>query len=325
MKPAELITNPLSLLTALGLAVMVSACGGSSSGSSSTKDSNGIETGVFLDSPVINLGYRTETQSDSTNSLGEYNYIPGETVTFFIGDLEFPETEATIQVTPLNLANTDDTRDTVVVNIIRLFQTLDKDGDPENGIEITQEAINAATSEIDFNLDESEFETSSAVESLIFNAGQDSSVLSLVDTEDAIQHFEQSLDENMAIDMTTKSASSVITFSACPSDPLGWEYTFTNQSMTLTGSDTWNTSGCTTGQEETFTLNMVGLESDFDVPFNCAEYPVCRSEDFNKTITGTDGDSREFTSTYSFDREESVLTYEKSVAGTTYTEVISIQ
>lgn len=325
MKLAELITTPLSLLAALGLAVMVSACGGSGSDSSSTSGPSGPETGIFVDSQVINVGYRTETQSGSTNSLGEFNYMPGETVTFFIGDLEFPETEAKIVVTPLDLANTTDVRNAVVINIIRLLQTLDKDGDADNGIEITQDAINAAT-QVDFSLGESDFEDSTAVKNLLTSAADlDSPVSELVNTEDAIQHFEESLETNLAIDMTTKTASSVITFSVCPDAQLGWDYTFTNQAMTLTGSDTWQTPGCTTGQTETFTLGMSGLEEDFDIPFNCAEYPVCRSADFNRTITGTDEDSREFTSIYSFDREASELTYEKSVEGTTFTEVISIQ
>lgn len=51
--------------------------------------------GILLDSPVINIGYRAATQEGTTNAQGEFNFVEGETVTFFIGDLEFPDVEAT--------------------------------------------------------------------------------------------------------------------------------------------------------------------------------------------------------------------------------------
>ncbi|MBU2869339.1 PKD domain-containing protein [Colwellia sp. E2M01] len=160
-------------------------------------------TGVFLDSAVINIGYRTETLEGVTNSLGEYNYLPGETVTFFIGDLEFPAVTAKGTVTPLDLAETDKTNDTTVVNIIRLLQTLDQDSDPANGLTITDTAISVATP-VDFSLSESEFEALPAITSLIANAGQDDSTINtLISTDDAIAHFQETLYSNSDISETT--------------------------------------------------------------------------------------------------------------------------
>jgi len=170
----------------LGALVILTVQGCSSS--SSSKDDT--ETGVFLDSPVINVGYRTETQEGVTNSLGEYEYIEGETVTFFIGDLEFPPTTATGTVTPLDLAGTQDTSDTTVVNIIRLLQTLDEDGDPDNGITITELATAAAT-QVDFDLSESDFENSLAVSTLVENSG--STNVALISAAEAIANFEDTL------------------------------------------------------------------------------------------------------------------------------------
>ncbi len=60
---------------------------------------------------------------------GEYDYVDGETVTFFIGDLEFPLVAAGV-VTPLSIANTQDTSNSTVVNMIRLLQTQIKMGTP---------------------------------------------------------------------------------------------------------------------------------------------------------------------------------------------------
>ena len=162
------------------------------SDSGSTSAPTGPETGVFLDSPVINVGYRTETQSGVTNLLGEYNYIPGETVTFFIGDLEFTPTPATGIITPLDLAGTQDTSNSTVVNMIRLLQTLDKNGIPDDGIEITEMAKLNAT-QVNFSLDEESFALSTAVDTLIMNGGQDTPVAGLVSAAAAIEHFESTL------------------------------------------------------------------------------------------------------------------------------------
>lgn len=151
------------------------------------------ETGAFLDSPVANIGYRTETIEEGvTNALGEYEYIEGETVTFFIGDLELSPVPATGIVTPLDLDGSDDTSDPTVVNIIRLLQTLDEDGDPDNGISITETAKNSAT-QVDFTLSINDFESSSAVSDLVANSG--STNTTLVSRNEAIAHFEDTLVE----------------------------------------------------------------------------------------------------------------------------------
>lgn len=179
----------------LGLCAGLVACGGGSS----SQDQTANQTGVLLDSPVINIGYRTETLEGVTNSLGEYEYVEGETVTFFIGDIDLPPVPATGVVTPLNMANTQDTSDSTVVNILRLLQTLDKDGNPDNGIEITEQAKTNAMP-VDFTLDISTFENLAEVGVLVLNGGQDSNGIPLISTADAISHFEQVLtDEGLNI------------------------------------------------------------------------------------------------------------------------------
>lgn len=181
------------LVLAVLLLFFLGACGGSDDDPASG-DGTEYEIGVFLDSPVSNIGYRTETLEGETNSLGEYDYVEGETVTFFIGDLEFPSVTATGTVTPLDLAGTDDTADNVVVNIIRLLQTLDQDGDPTNGITISDDA-NAAAVAVDFDVDTAEFEADADVLNLIANGGQDTAVTELISEGQAIANFEATLSE----------------------------------------------------------------------------------------------------------------------------------
>jgi len=179
----------------IGLCAGLVACGGGSSSSDSndSQDQPNNQTGVFLDSPVINIGYRTESFEGVTNQSGEYDYQEGETVTFFIGDLELPPVSATGIVTPLDIAGSQNTSNDTVVNIIRLLQTLDEDGNPDNGISITDTAKSSAT-QVDFSLSVDEFAASTAVTALVPNSG--STNVALISANDAISHFEEQLKGN---------------------------------------------------------------------------------------------------------------------------------
>jgi len=179
----------------IGLCAGLVACGGGSSSSDdgASQDQPNTQTGVFLDSPVINIGYRTESFEGVTNLSGEYDYLEGETVTFFIGDLELPPVTASGVVTPLDIADSQNTSDTTVVNIIRLLQTLDEDGDPDNGISITDTAKSSAT-QVDFGLSVEDFAASTAITALVPNSG--STNMALISANDAISHFEQQLKNN---------------------------------------------------------------------------------------------------------------------------------
>jgi hypothetical protein len=305
------------IVISITCAVALSSCSSDDEDSASLSSTD--LTGILIDGPVANIGYRTETKQGVTNASGEYDHLPGETVTFFIGDLEFPAVPANGIVTPLDLADATDTSDPTVVNMIRLLQTLDKNADHSDGIEITEEA-KAAAAQVDFNLTVAEFEVLPAVINLITNAGQDTAVTELISAADAIQNFEDALDESYSVNLTEITATSSIEFSACPGVLGGWDYSFTDAEMTMVGTDTWNS--CVLGSEETMVVPMLNMAADFDIPFNCQSYPVCTSDDFNKVITGVDQDDRSFTSTYSFDRDSGVVTYTKEVEGTTFTETI---
>jgi hypothetical protein len=183
----------------VGLCAGLMACEGGNT-SSNDNGSNNTQTGVFLDSAVVNIGYRTQTIEAVTNEQGEYDYIEGETVTFFIGDLELPPVIAAETLTALDLAGSNDTSNSMVVNIIRLLQTLDEDGNPDNGITINSIAKGSAE-QVDFKLSINEFESSPAVKNLVANSG--SSNVVLISQNDAIAHFEDTLvDEGLVNDFS---------------------------------------------------------------------------------------------------------------------------
>jgi len=199
--------NPYrALVAALAIGSLAACGGGSSSDGGSTNPNPTAEptaeptaaptalTGRFLDSAVGNIGYVTETHIGTTNTAGEFSYEAGETVTFEIGGLALPTTDAGAIITPLDIAGTDDTANNVVVNIIRLLQTMDTDGDPSNGIMLSDTAA-SITTQLDFDVPVEDFASTSDLLEVISAGGQDVVPSSLVDADAAIAHLASTLEE----------------------------------------------------------------------------------------------------------------------------------
>lgn len=140
------------LKTSLSLAIVavLSGCGGGGSDGAASDNSGSpsqTKVGRFTDSAVGGVTYKTATQSGLTNAKGEFNFIPGETVTFSIGNIELGSTLADVDVTPMDLA--------APILISQLLQSLDSDGDPDTaGITISSHARTIAeTLPVDKGLD----------------------------------------------------------------------------------------------------------------------------------------------------------------------------
>lgn len=111
--------------------------------------------GVVIDSPIINIRYVTDTQSGSTNPDGQFNYQPGDIIVFKIGDIELPPVTAGPLVTLRDIAGTNSYLDPKLINMARFIQSLDSDGDPANGITISEQAhLAAAGITLDFSADD---------------------------------------------------------------------------------------------------------------------------------------------------------------------------
>ncbi len=195
-------------LLASAIAVSLSACGGGSSSDSSNDGSNAgsainvaapaagnadnnssqILTGRLVDSAVSGMSYETATQSGVTDSDGAFSYMANETVTFSLGGIELPGVEGADVITPLSIFSTDDILDNRVANLARLLQSLDADGNAENGIDLSDAAAASATGlSVDFaspNFD-------SQVINLVANSGSTTS--SLIDAEPALIHLQETL------------------------------------------------------------------------------------------------------------------------------------
>ncbi len=193
IKFANLFTHALvgkSARTVFGsliAALILSACPDNESTSSGSDTV--IKEGIFIDSPVAGISYKTTpgNKSGVTDAQGHYNYVDGDTVTFSIGNIVFPSATAAEVVTPLSLAGTADLNNQQVVNISRLLQTLDSNPS-DNVITIPQAAITAgenANSNLNFDVPTDTFETS--VSSFVTEANGSPVMISINDAINSLQ------------------------------------------------------------------------------------------------------------------------------------------
>ncbi|XQW84911.1 DM13 domain-containing protein [Thalassotalea piscium] len=148
-----------------------------------------IYQGVFLDAAVANLHYQTLEQEGYTTETGEFNYQLNERIVFSIGDIVFPEVSASGTITPLEVFNTEDTSEQAVINMLRLLQSLDIDGDASNGITISDTAHELAKGlTVDFSADDFDDQVALLV------AGSGSIYQALITEQDALYHFQETLD-----------------------------------------------------------------------------------------------------------------------------------
>ena len=184
------------LVAGVALCLSLAACGGGGGGAVSTAPPPAPPappsppvppappSGIFVDSAVVGFRFATATYNGSTDQNGTFNYAEGESVTFSIGDIDFPTVAAASVLSPFDLADTDDTSDPALVNMARLLQTLDTDGDVDNGITISEDAHTFAAG---MSLDFASATFDADVANLIANSGTVNAML--VDANAAITHL----------------------------------------------------------------------------------------------------------------------------------------
>ncbi|MGA1826148.1 MAG: MopE-related protein, partial [bacterium] len=158
-----------------------------------------VYEGVFLDSAVKGLTYKTGSQTGITDSDGTFKYQDEETITFSIGDVILGQTIAKEIIIPLDLVDgATDEKNPIVSNICQLLQSLDVDGNLDNGITINEATISELEGKsIDFTLDITDFENNLVVQNLfdtlnergIFTDG----IRTLIPASQAQNHLKETL------------------------------------------------------------------------------------------------------------------------------------
>ena len=124
--------NKEQILSMIPLVLALSACGGGSGSDSSLPTNNSVTaSGVFIDAEVKGLTYQSGSSAPrTTDANGTFTYTVGQPLTFSIGGVELGTlTDGAARCTPDDFV--------VPLNIARFLQTLDADGDPANGIDLT--------------------------------------------------------------------------------------------------------------------------------------------------------------------------------------------
>jgi hypothetical protein len=182
-------------LTALCLGISF-ACGGGGGGASTdtTLESSGLETGTgtFVDAPVSGLEYISGDLTGITDEEGRFTYEVGEKIRFKLAGLEIGEVEAGEDiVTPADIRTDDPEGDhEELTNLIRLLQSLDEDGDPDNGIELPENLRQSTElADVELRRPKESFESDSRVRLAIEGRGGN-----LVSRVDAWTHFQEQTD-----------------------------------------------------------------------------------------------------------------------------------
>lgn len=124
----------LESLLVFGLFFSGCSGGGGSGGSDSSTPLEDTKTGVFLDSAVEGVKYKTSSGLEGyTNAKGEYQFKDGDSVEFLVGNISLGNIKAKDLVSVLELDNPKESA--------LILQSLDSDGNPNNGINITPETF----------------------------------------------------------------------------------------------------------------------------------------------------------------------------------------
>ena len=292
------VAKPLVLSVAVAA---LTACGG---GGSSTQSSSAggaeapapaaVMQGQFLDSAVSGLYYETDSLFGYTGLNGEFSYVPGETVRFYLGSTLLGETTAQDEVTPLDLVTSTDGPDKLQ-NILRTLQTIDEDSDPSNGIQIN----NVAQDYLDqyvlpINQPAVLFEASEVIQDMIAAVTNGTG---LKDAVDSFIHFRETLllsrrntDETVLLNLLGTTWDAEITSTACGEDAKAkLVYSFNSLGLATTGYHRLNTdldeeSGEAICKKAGYGILFSTYETD--PLFTCANQ--CLDSDLNRVILDSD-------------------------------------
>lgn len=184
-----------------------SACGAAVDDAQSAA-SGAAMTGTFLDSVVSGLDYRSSAGSGLTSIDGTFPYGAGDMVEFSIGALALGSAVGAPVLTPLDItAGAMDASEPSVTNKLVLLQTLDGDGDLNNGIQITSNIrglVSKHASALSFEVDPAAFRASLEPVLSDLNAakvftGADSRPRTARTAQAAMEHFKRSTSERYVV------------------------------------------------------------------------------------------------------------------------------
>ena len=164
-------------------------CGGNGGGGDGD---GGTATGVFKDANVSGMSFESGGENGETDANAMFTYEVGQDVIFSVGGVIVGSAAGAATVTPLDLVPGSDNATTEVVNIVRFLLMLDTDGDPTNGISISEAVRTAAENWTAIAFDDADFDN--AIATFISDAASVDGTPHILPTiADARAHFDSSL------------------------------------------------------------------------------------------------------------------------------------
>jgi len=181
--------------------LLAGGCGGGGSSSDGTMADATPSIGHFIDSPVQGLRYSTPGYSGTTGTSGEFSYIPGNEVTFYVGELVLGRGLGQEVVFPSDLTVAAQYPFDAGLNIARFLQSIDNDGNPDNGISITADLaaeldrLVAAGLQVEFDRDTDDFAADPGLADLLVALDPLTSAETsrLISCAEALAHLAESL------------------------------------------------------------------------------------------------------------------------------------
>ena len=131
----------------VGASVLFVGCGGGSSSNEVTAPGTGTNPGTgtppvakgkafYVDSAVSGVNYKCGSTEGITGATGEFTFEVGGSCTFYLGDITLRGVDAALLKDGEKVYETD-------TKIARILQSLDSDGNPDNGITVSETAVQA--------------------------------------------------------------------------------------------------------------------------------------------------------------------------------------
>ncbi len=176
-----MIKKVIATSIVMGAMFTLIGCGGGSSSDGGVNSGGGtnpvaIGTAFYIDSAVSGVNYKCGSTEGITGSEGEFTFEVGSSCTFYLGDMELRGVDAGLLVDGESVYETD-------VDIARILQSLDSDGNPDNGITIKAATVQALADEGIASLPTTDTEMDEMLAVIAANGGTE------VSEEDAAEHM----------------------------------------------------------------------------------------------------------------------------------------
>ncbi|MCK5294408.1 MAG: hypothetical protein KAJ49_07140, partial [Arcobacteraceae bacterium] len=202
--------NSKNIILSLIASAMLIGCGGEDTGSVVSTDAGSEvaveKIGTLSDSRIGGITYTCGSTTGLTDADGYFTYTSDcSNVEFSIGDIKLGSIntgningDATVYPADLLGLDRNETNGTVLVNMLQVLQSLDSDGNPNNGITIDSNTTIALTGISEVNLDSNETQSSDLTAIVVASANK-----TLIDRDYAIAHYEDTLRQDLNISVDT--------------------------------------------------------------------------------------------------------------------------